>query len=95
MRRTNDLGMTVIVFIGFMVGLICLLWLITKGENASDNKAYNDNVCLHCGQEEAFELFDVSKGGNSNPTYYFYKCKNCGYVIELHHQKLNEKVLDK
>lgn len=83
---SKDFIMSIIRVVIFLVGLICIFILMAKGEYALDEKVYNNNVCSCCGEEEAFELFDVEHIKNSG-TIYYYKCKNCDYLIEIHHKK--------
>ena len=51
-------------------------------EHKAENKAWNNGICTEC--SGGMELISVTATKSNNKTYY-YKCDNCGNVIELDH----------
>lgn len=66
------------IIIAFAVGFGLLKLLIV--ENEIDNKTWNNGVCIKCGGKYEFQSSSYRR---STDDKYYYKCKNCGYTIEL------------
>ena len=64
---------------------LIMVFITIKAEHTSDDIVYNNNICTECETKEAFELYDIEYIKNSG-TVYFYKCKNCNYIIKLYNQ---------
>ena len=60
--------------IGF--GLSALLMVEIK----VDNEKWNNGICIECGGKYEFQSSSYRRNADDK---YFYKCKNCGYTIEL------------
>lgn len=52
--------------------------------NHASKDNWNGNVCKKCHTENAFEY------ANSNRNSDVYKCKNCGYVIHIYFNTIEE-----
>ena len=55
-------------------------WLADKA--SKDN--WNGNVCKKCHTENAFEYACSDRGSD------IYKCKNCGYIIHIYFNTIEE-----
>ena len=50
-------------------------------ESKSDEKIWNNGVCIECNEEMKFSgASPLRNGGN----LYYYTCENCGHTIEVH-----------
>ena len=58
-----------------------LAFLLSTDHKAED-KTWNNGICTECSGN--MELISVTTTKSNNKTYY-YKCDNCGNVIELDH----------
>ncbi len=58
-----------------------LAFLLSTDHKAED-KTWNNGICTECSGN--MELISVTATKSNNKTYY-YKCDNCGNVIELDH----------
>ena len=70
------------IIIAFAVGFGLLKLLIV--ENEIDNKTWNNGVCIKCGGKYEFQSSSYRRSADDK---YYYKCKNCGYTIELNSLK--------
>lgn len=70
------------IIIAFAVGFGLLKLLIVKNE--IDNKTWNNGVCINCGGKYEFQSSSYRRSADDK---YYYKCKNCGYTIELNSLK--------
>ena len=66
--------------IGF--GLSALLMVEIK----VDNEKWNNGICIECGGKYEFQSSSYRRNAGDK---YFYKCKNCGYTIELNSLRNN------
>lgn len=66
------------VILAFVIGfgLSTLLMVEIK----VDNEKWNNGVCIECGGKYEFQSSSYRRSANDK---YYYKCKNCGYTIEL------------
>lgn len=55
--------------------------IISEAEN--DESLYNNGICTHCDNGH-YEFTSVTQTKNCGKHVY-YKCDNCGYVIETNH----------
>lgn len=74
----------VAVIIAFAVGFGLLKLLIV--ENEIENEKWNNGVCIECGGKYEFQSSSYRRNADDK---YYYKCKNCGYTIELNSLRNN------
>ena len=58
------------------------LAFLLSTEHKTEDKTWNNGICTECSGN--MELISVTATKSNNKTYY-YKCDNCGNVIELDH----------
>lgn len=66
------------IIIAFAVGFGLLRLLVVKGE--IENEKWNNGICIKCGGKYEFQSSSYRRNADDK---YYYKCKNCGYTIEL------------
>ncbi len=77
------------IIIAFAVGFGLLRILIV--ENEKENEKWNNGVCIECGGKYEFQSSSYRRSADDK---YYYKCKNCGYTIELNSLRNSQKILD-
>ena len=65
-----------ITFIGVISGMLYIGIMLSYN---SDVKTWNNGQHENCGQ---WEIFDIEKSRHGS-THYYYKCNECGKVIDL------------
>ena len=59
---------------------IVILFVGLKVESKSDEKTWNNGICIECNEEMQFSgASHLRHGGN----LYYYTCENCGHTIEV------------
>ena len=58
------------------------LAFLLSTEHKAEDKAWNNGICTECSGD--MEFISVTATKSNNKTYY-YKCNDCGNIIELDH----------
>ena len=58
------------------------LAFLLSTEHKTEDKTWNNGICTECSGD--MELISVTATKSNNKTYY-YKCNDCGNIIELDH----------
>lgn len=84
MKLEGKTRIIIAVILAFVIGFGLLKILMLNAEK--DNEKWNNGICIECGGKYEFQSSSYRRNEDDK---YYYKCKNCGYTIELNSLRNN------
>ena len=78
MKLEGKTRIIIAVILAFVIGFGLLKILMLNAEK--ENEKWNNGICTECGGKYEFQSSSYRRNADDE---YYYKCKNCGYTIEL------------